>query len=153
MLNTSILSINIHSKKPLTFGRAKSPSCLNQPIKKYSNIAWSFDGGGAKGVYQIGVANALTKAGMIPRVIVGTSVGSINAAICANGELDKATDLWKNISKNKVYSYKVSTIAKKIWQKKLTAMLDTTPLRSFINKNLNIEPIFNKKKILIEQSL
>ena len=36
-------------------------------------------GGGARGSYQVGVWRALTELGWRPRIITGTSVGSLNA--------------------------------------------------------------------------
>lgn len=43
-------------------------------------------GGGAKGDFQLGAIRALYDAGLIPSILVGTSVGAINAAKLAEGE-------------------------------------------------------------------
>lgn len=52
-------------------------------------------GGGARGIFQAGVWQALCELGKSPAVIVGTSVGAINAALFAIG--DDPTKLWINM--------------------------------------------------------
>lgn len=60
-------------------------------------------GGGGKGAYEIGCLEALRDAGIKDfSTIVGTSVGSLNAALVAQGELDTARRIWKTISRSKV---------------------------------------------------
>lgn len=62
------------------------------------NIALSLSGGAARGAYQIGVWQALYENGFQKniKVVTGASVGAINAALIAQGDLDKALDLWRN---------------------------------------------------------
>ena len=43
-------------------------------------------GGGAKGDFELGAIRALYDAGVVPRILVGTSVGAINAVKLAEGE-------------------------------------------------------------------
>lgn len=42
-------------------------------------LAVVLGGGGTRGSYQVGVVDALTRAGVVPDLLVGTSVGAINA--------------------------------------------------------------------------
>ena len=58
----------------------------------------ALEGGGARGAYQVGVVKALYEEGVVFDGFVGTSIGAINAAILAQGELDKAIDLWMEAS-------------------------------------------------------
>lgn len=62
------------------------------------NLALSLSGGAARGAYQIGVWKALFENGFQSsiKVVTGASVGAINAALIAQGNLDKAMDLWQN---------------------------------------------------------
>jgi predicted patatin/cPLA2 family phospholipase len=54
------------------------------------------EGGGARAAYSAGVVHALVSEGMSPRVVVGCSSGSINAAFCASGQTQTVCDLWAN---------------------------------------------------------
>lgn len=61
------------------------------------------EGGGAKGAYQIGAYKALEEMGIGISGISGTSIGAINGAFIAQGDVSKAYDLWHNISPSKVF--------------------------------------------------
>jgi NTE family protein len=61
------------------------------------------EGGGARGAYQIGVVKALFEHGLDFDGYVGTSIGSINAAMLAQGDFDKALELWKSISMEQIF--------------------------------------------------
>lgn len=54
-------------------------------------------GGGARGAAQLGVLRALADRGIQPDACVGTSVGALNAAICAAHPLDEAVRLLDGI--------------------------------------------------------
>lgn len=56
-------------------------------------------GGGARGAYEIGVYRALAEEGGLTfGVVTGTSVGALNAALIAQGDLDRAEALWRQIT-------------------------------------------------------
>ena len=57
-----------------------------------------FDGGGARGAYQIGAWKALHEAGVKINAVAGTSVGALNGALLCMGDLEKAEKLWENIT-------------------------------------------------------
>lgn len=54
------------------------------------------EGGGARAAYSAGVVHALSEAGVRPRVVIGCSSGSINAAFLASGQTATVCDLWAN---------------------------------------------------------
>ncbi len=56
-------------------------------------------GGGAKGAFQIGAWQALQEAGLISgiKAAAGCSVGALNAALFALGDLDYAKQIWSSI--------------------------------------------------------
>lgn len=60
------------------------------------------EGGGAKGAYQIGVWKALKEAGVKIKGIAGTSVGALNGALMCMGDLEKAEQIWENISYSQI---------------------------------------------------
>ncbi|MDO5725485.1 MAG: patatin-like phospholipase family protein [Tissierellia bacterium] len=65
--------------------------------------AISFEGGGARGAYHIGAYKAILEAGLEVSTIVGTSVGSLNAALIAQGDMHIAEETWKDISYSKIF--------------------------------------------------
>ncbi len=54
------------------------------------------EGGGARAAYSAGVVHALAEAGVRPKVVIGASSGSINAAFVASGQTATVVDLWAN---------------------------------------------------------
>ncbi len=58
-------------------------------------------GGGAKGAYQIGAWKALREMGIEFDAIAGVSIGSINGALIAQGDYDKAIEMWNSVSIDK----------------------------------------------------
>ena len=63
----------------------------------------ALEGGGARGAYHIGVVKAYLEAGYEFDGFVGTSIGAINAAMLAQGDFDKAMELWENISMEQIF--------------------------------------------------
>lgn len=53
-------------------------------------LALAFGGGGARGAFQIGAARALYEAGVRPNLLVGSSIGAVNAAAIALWGFDEA---------------------------------------------------------------
>lgn len=54
-------------------------------------------GGGSRGAYQLGFWRALREAGISYDLVIGTSIGSINAALMATNSYDVASELWEQI--------------------------------------------------------
>ncbi len=67
-----------------------------------------FSGGGAKGAYEIGVWKALRELHLehLITAVSGTSVGSLNAVLFAQGDYEKAEEIWSNISMQQILSPK-----------------------------------------------
>jgi hypothetical protein len=59
------------------------------------NTALLLSGGGSLGIYHIGVLEALLEAGVFPRIIAGSSAGSIIAALICTRTEDEYEDLIK----------------------------------------------------------
>ncbi len=60
-------------------------------------------GGGSRGAYEIGVWKALKELDIKIDMVFGTSVGSINGALIAQGDLDAAEKLWYELETNMVF--------------------------------------------------
>jgi NTE family protein len=54
-------------------------------------------GGGAKGAYQVGVVKALEEIGYAYDCITGTSIGAINGAFIASGQIELLYELWSEL--------------------------------------------------------
>lgn len=55
-------------------------------------------GGGTKGSYELGVWKALREMELDYQIVTGTSIGSINGALMATRDYDRAKELWDNIT-------------------------------------------------------
>ncbi len=62
-------------------------------------------GGGVKGSYQIGSYLAFKKCGIKVDGIVGTSIGSFNAAMIVSGKEDVLYDFWKNVNVGELLNF------------------------------------------------
>ena len=62
-----------------------------------SQTALVLGGGGAKGAYEIGAIAALNELGIQAGSVYGVSVGALNAAMYAQGDLERAEALWASI--------------------------------------------------------
>jgi NTE family protein len=62
-------------------------------------IGLCFTGGGARGAYQIGAAQALADLGIYENISAfsGSSIGAANVAVMASTSIDKAREIWFNI--------------------------------------------------------
>lgn len=54
-------------------------------------------GGGGRGAFQVGVLEHLESIGWKPDIIVGTSIGSMNAAVYAVGGIQRLQQMWDSI--------------------------------------------------------
>jgi hypothetical protein len=80
-------------------GESPAPAADGSKAK----IGLVLSGGGGKGAYQIGCWKALRRAGLARfAVISGTSVGALNGALIAQGDLDHATKIWTDLTEQHV---------------------------------------------------
>lgn len=82
-------------------------------MKKCTAIV--FSGGGSRGALQVGAMRALLEAGIVPDLLVGTSIGAVNAAGLAlwgvdlNG-VDALERAWKEVSSAQLLDSRVSQL-------------------------------------------
>ncbi len=72
--------------------------------------AIALEGGGARGAWQVGVWRALQEAGIRYNAVSGTSVGALNGAMMAMGQLEDAERLWKDIRFSQVMNVDDATM-------------------------------------------
>ena len=117
-------------------------------------------GGGARGAYQAGVLKAIGHILQVKKipfdVISGVSVGSINAGVLAEhsddfpNALEKLEALWADIHCKQIYKASNYELSKSVWRNLSTLvtkhgksghLLDTSPLREFIDENIDFSLI------------
>lgn len=115
------------------------------------------EGGGARGAYQIGAFRALQEIGIEIKGIAGTSVGALNGAMIAQGELEKAYQLWWDLNPARVFSLdsreleqlnnlalnvdNLPRLLKKVREVFNDGGLDITPLRELVVEMIDEERI------------
>lgn len=75
---------------------------MNLTLDREKTYALALEGGGAKGAYQIGAWRAFQEAGIRIGAVAGTSVGALNGALIAMGDLERAEEIWRNIRYSQV---------------------------------------------------
>lgn len=71
-------------------------------LDRSKTYALALEGGGGRGAYEIGAWKALTGEGLRFSAVSGTSVGAINGAIIAAGDIDTAVEKWRSITYSQV---------------------------------------------------
>jgi NTE family protein len=102
------------------------------PPKKPLKIALALGGGAARGFAHIGVIKALEAQGIVPDIVVGTSAGSVVAALYASGM--SGFDL-----QNLALQMEEAMVTD--WTLPNRGVLKGEALQAFINQNVNNKPI------------
>jgi NTE family protein len=69
-------------------------------------LAFVFGGGGSRGAVQLGMVRALAETDLVPDLVLGTSVGSLNGAMMAADPArahEMLEDIWPRIDRNQVF--------------------------------------------------
>lgn len=81
-------------------------------------VAFVLGGGGVHGACEVGMLRALSEAGVVPDLILGTSVGAINGAMFAKdpGEAGviRLGDLWEKLATGEVFGLATSGAAPRV---------------------------------------
>ena len=111
-------------------------------MKKKQKIGLVLGGGGGKGAYQIGVWKALKeyKIDKYINYISGTSIGSLNSLLFLSGDLDKAVNVWSNITRETALTKKS---VKDIFFKK--SLYSRDGFIELAEKNVDFDKISNSK--------
>ena len=112
-------------------------------------MALILSGGGAKGAWEAGVAAALLERGLPVRLVAGSSAGALNAAMVADGRLDRLVELWRTVTREHVYTLRSSVFFAGLLPGWLTllaldragSLLDPAPLRALIATSIDLERI------------
>jgi NTE family protein len=83
-------------------------------------VAFVLGGGGVLGANEVGMLRALLEAGILPDVILGTSIGAVNGAVLASdpstASVERLTELWTSADEAGIFSggmlARISTLAR-----------------------------------------
>lgn len=73
-------------------------------------LAFVLSGGAALGALQVGMIRAAVERGLQPDLVVGTSVGALNAAVLCEGPaeaVDRLAEVWRNLRRQEVFPWTV----------------------------------------------
>lgn len=104
-------------------------------------IGLALEGGGAKGSYQAGAYMAMKKCHIHIDAVVGTSIGSLNAAFIASHEEDKMVRLWRDATMSELLGIdeeKATEILKSHFTLDKIKMSFTEMYKVFKNKGLDM---------------
>lgn len=105
-------------------------------------------GGGARGAYEIGVWKALMEMDIKVGAICGTSIGSINAALFAQGDFGIAEEVWRNIAISDVVDTTHFTDEKLLSVKNIGAIIDE--IRK--NKGISLDPLEKLLRGIVDEN-
>lgn len=119
--------------------------------KEYSIV---LDGGGARGAYQMGAWKALSEADVKVNAVAGTSVGALNGALICMGDVEKAEQIWNEMTFSQVMDIddvwmeglfnrenSIRDILRKGMQIIADGGVDITPLRNLIHQHVDEKKI------------
>ena len=130
-------------------GSAAASSCGPSARPLDAPIALVLSGGGAKGAYEAGVAAVFVERGLPIRLVAGSSAGALNAAMIADGRMDRLEALWRGLSRGRVYSLRTRVLFAGLLPGWLTllaldragSLFDPQPLRELIDASLDLDRV------------
>ncbi|MBD8058084.1 patatin-like phospholipase family protein [Cellulomonas sp. JH27-2] len=108
-------------------------------------VGYVLGGGGVRGAVQVGMLRALFDEGIVPDLVVGTSIGAINGAAIAHDPtpavVDRLMEAWASPAAAAIYG---DSWAKQLHRlaKSRTHLNDPAPLRALLVEMLGEEPTF-----------
>lgn len=109
----------------------------------FVSVAYVLSGGGSLGAVQVGMIQALTEHGIRPDMLVGTSVGALNAAFLAGhgvepDSLDKLERLWKGLHRHDVFPIDIPRLTSAALGR-APSLFSNSGLRKLIQANLTFD--------------
>ncbi len=105
--------------------------------------AFVLSGGAALGAVQVGMLQALHEHGVAADMVIGTSVGAINAAWIAHdphgATLDDLATLWRSLRRNQIFPTSASGLFGMLGRRQ--GLVDQRPLRRLLTKHLHFDQL------------
>jgi len=110
-------------------------------------------GGGVKGSYQVGAYLAFKKCGIHIDGVVGTSIGSFNAALIASGMEDKLYDFWTKVDVGELLNFNTKYTESVNNKEKFKELIFGIEQMTLIvkNKGINTNNLKNILKEMIDE--
>lgn len=109
------------------------------------DTAFVLGGGGTRGAVEVGMLRALLEHGIVPDLVVGTSIGSINGALLAADPtpavVDTLTQAWTSTRASKIFGDGFLTQAGRVLRSR-THLNSPAPLRALLETNLGTDATF-----------
>jgi len=133
----------------LPAGSAAASACGPSTRSLGAPTALVLSGGGAKGAYEAGVAAVFVGRGLPIRLVAGSSAGALNAAMIADGRMDRLEALWRGLSRDRVYALRTRVLFAGLLPGWLTlfaldragSLFDPRPLRELIDASLDLDRV------------
>lgn len=133
----------------LAAGSAAASACAPSARPLDAPLALVLSGGGAKGAYEAGVAAVFVERGLPIRLVAGSSAGALNAAMIADGRMERLETLWRGLSRDRVYSLRARVFFAGLLPGWLTllaldragSLFDPRPLRELIDASLDLDRV------------
>jgi NTE family protein len=107
--------------------------------------AFVLSGGGNLGAVQVGMLQALADRGVVPDLLVGTSVGAINAAFLAAGpspaRIEQLAEIWRDTRRSDVFPTSSPRAAMRAVTGRSNAFVDPRPLRRLVERSVPYDRI------------
>lgn len=104
-------------------------------------IAYVLGGGGVLGTTEVGMFRALAEQGVVPDLVVGTSIGALNGAFVAADPsvegADRLAEVWRAVSREGVFLESPFRQAARVARYR-THLLSNEPLRAVIDRYLPV---------------
>ncbi|MDA3894718.1 MAG: patatin-like phospholipase family protein [Desulfobacteraceae bacterium] len=112
-------------------------------------------GGGARGAFQVGVLKYLNEINWQPDLIIGTSVGAINAVAIGSGmSIDQMTRLWQTYRRKRMFTITLPILLRSFKSRqKFSPMSDTRPLKKLLESHIDIDVLKNSKQDIFISTL
>jgi NTE family protein len=128
---------------------AAGAACVPSSAPPDTPVALILSGGGSKGAYEAGVAAAFLERGVPITLVAGSSAGALNAAMVADGRVDRLAAPWRDLTREQVYSLRASVFFAGLLPGWLTlwaldsagSLFDPKPLRALIQASLDLDRI------------
>ena len=111
--------------------------------------AFVLSGGGNLGAVQVGMLQALADRGVVPDLLVGTSVGAINAAFLAAGpspaRVEELAEIWRHTRRTDVFPTSSPRAAIRAVAGRANAFVDPRPLRRLVERSVAYDRVENAR--------
>ena len=104
-------------------------------------VAFVLGGGGLLGAHEVGMLRALLEAGIVPDLVVGTSVGAVNGVVVAAAPSAEAVDrlgaLWRELDSSGLFAGSVLGRLRTLARTR-TSLHTDEPLRELLDRHLPV---------------